>query len=252
MNIIACCKIVPEEQDIFINADGTVNTAKASPKISQYDLNALEAAVELAAGAGGTVTVLSAGVPAALDSAKVRKDILSRGADSLSVVVDAGLEGARPARTAAVLAEAARNMDFDLILCGEGSGDLYAQQVGILLGEALGVPCINAVSSITLADGIARVERALEKETQVLEIPLPAVLSVTSDINTPRIPSMKSILGAGKKPVNAGTPATGDGALSQTLSVLAPEQVKRLGDIIEGDSDENIAAFAEKLRKIFQ
>ena len=100
----------------------------------------------------------------------------------------------------------------------------------------------------------ARVERSLEDEVEVLALSLPAVLVLTTDINTPRIPSMKSILAAGKKPVTTySAQDAGCGAptvLSVSQSVLAPEQVERLGNIIEGDSDENIAAFAENVRKV--
>ena len=251
MNIIACCKVVPEEQDISISADRSVNLEKAAPKISQYDLNAVEAATQLA-GEGGKVTALSMGGKKALENSKVRKDILSRGPDSLALVIDDALEGALPDQTAAVLAGAAKKIGYDLVLCGEGSGDLYAQQVGVLLGEKLGVPCINAVSKIEADGNSVKVERSLEDEVEVLRIPLPAVLAVTTDINVPKIPSMKAILAAGKKPVEVMSPADVGGAgsaASSMTSVLAPEQVERLNVIIEGDSDDNIAAFVEHLRK---
>lgn len=256
MNIIACCKVVPEEQDISINGDRTVNLEKAAPKISQYDLNAVEAASQLAAlSEGSKVTALSAGGRKALENSKVRKDILSRGPDSLALVIDDALEAALPDATASALAGAAKKLGFDLLLCGEGSGDMYAQQVGLLIGEKLGVPCINAVSAIELDGDGVKVERSLEDEVEVLRLPLPAVLSVTTDINVPKIPSMKAILAAGKKPVDVmSAPDTTDAGgspapVSAFRSVLAPEQVDRLNVIIEGDSDENIAAFVENVRK---
>lgn len=253
MNILVCCKIVPEEQDIAINGDRTVNLSKAAPKISLYDLNAFEAAVQLAAATGnGAITALSAGGPTYLENSKVRKDLLSRGPDGLAAVIDDSLAGSLGAATSDALAGAARKLGFDLILCGEGSGDLYAQQVGLLLGEKLGVPCINAVSKIEVNGNVLTVERSLEDEVEVLEIPLPAVLSLTSDINLPKIPSMKAILAAGKKPVTVLSLAeigVEPSAPARMESVLAPEQVDRLRVIIEGDSDENIAAFVENLKK---
>lgn len=255
MNILACCKIVPEEQDLSINKDRTVNQERAEPKISQYDPNALEAAAQIAeAVPGSTVTALTVGGKKHLENSKIRKDILSRGPDSLAVVADDDLAASLADQTAAVLAGAARFLGFDLILCGEGSGDLYSQQVGLLLGEKLGVPCINAVSKIEAGDTSVTVERSLEDEVQVLKLPLPAVLCLTSDINTPRIPSMKSILAASKKSVTvlslADIGAEGVVALSTMASILAPEQANRLGILTEGDSDEHIASFVENLRKI--
>lgn len=189
-------QLVPEEQDIVVTAQRTLNFDCADAKISQFDLNTIEAATQLA-GADGNVAALSVG-GSLLDNTKVRKDVLSRGPNELLLVQDAQLDNALPKDTAQVLAAAARKIGFDLLLFGEGSGDLYAQQVGLLVGEMLQLPTVNAVSQVELLDNRVRVERTLEEEVEILELPLPAVLCVTSDINAPKIPSMKAILGAGK------------------------------------------------------
>lgn len=253
MNIVVCFKVVSEEQDIIVNADNTLSTQKAEPKISTYDLNAIEAAVQLAASTQGQVIAVSIG-GSKLENGKVRKDVLSRGADSLSLVVDESLADLLPYQSAQVLKAALAKIEYDVVLCGEGSADLYAQQVGILLGEMLDVPTINAVSKIASEGSKLLVERELETEVEVLEVPTPAVLCVTSDINTPKIPSMKNILAAGKKPVNVIALADldlGDMAPKAKLdSVLAPERAERKKIIIEGDSDEAVAAFAEHMRKV--
>lgn len=254
MNIIACYKIVPEEQDIAVNSDRTLALDKAEPKISQYDLNAVEAGILLNQEAGGgTVVALSVGGKKKMENSKARKDILSRGPDSLTQVIDDKFDGILPCQTASVLAAAAKKIGFDLIICGEGSGDLYAQQVGVQLGELLGVPTINAVNKITAGSGSITVERSLEDEVEVLELALPAVITVTTDINLPKIPTMKAILAAGKKPITAWTAADVAGCEcaggAEMVSILAPKQADRKKIILEGDSDENIAAFAENLRK---
>lgn len=253
MKILVCCKIVPEEQDIKVSGDGALDLAGASSKISPYDLNAVQAAVDLAKGVGDTqVVALSLNTAKILDATKIQKDILSRGPDKLvCILLDEG-STPLPDQTSAILAEAVRKEGADLVILGEGSGDLYAQQTGILLGEKLGMPTINAVSGIALADGIATVSRSLENETEKLEISLPCVLSVTTDINTPAIPTMKSILAAGKKPVEKlNAKDLGEWSpLSRLESVLAPQQKERGHHIFENDSEENIAAFAEALRKI--
>ncbi|SUG98148.1 Protein fixA [Salmonella enterica subsp. enterica] len=125
-----------------------------------------------------------------------------RGPDELIVVIDDQFEQALPQHTATALAAAAQKSGFDLLICGDGSSDLYAQQVGLLVGEALNIPAINGVSKIlSLTDSTLTVERELEDEVETLSIPLPAVIAVSTDINTPQIPSMKAILGAAKKPV---------------------------------------------------
>lgn len=254
MKIIVCCKVVPEEQDIVVDNSRKIDVSRAAAKISQYDLNAIECAMQLA-GADGTVVALTAGSKKWLDNSKIRKDILSRGPASLEIVMDDKLDGALPDVAAKVLAAACRKIGFDLVLCGEGSGDLYAQQTGILLGELLDVPCINGVSSVNVDGANVVCERELEQETEVIEMPLPAVLSVASDINVPKIPTMKAILGAARKPANVMDLAALQvevEPLSTVVSVLAPESGDRLNRIVEGDGDESLTAFADMVRKVIQ
>ncbi|HAI8705314.1 TPA: electron transfer flavoprotein FixA [Escherichia coli] len=255
MKIITCYKCVPDEQDIAVNnADGSLDFSKADAKISQYDLNAIEAACQLKQQAvEAQVMALSVGGKA-LTNAKGRKDVLSRGPDELIVVIDDQFEQALPQQTASVLAAAAQKAGFDLILCGDGSSDLYAQQVGLLVGEILNIPAVNGVSKIiSLTADTLTVERELEDETETLSIPLPAVVAVSTDINSPQIPSMKAILGAAKKPVQVWSAAdigfNAEAAWSEQ-QVAAPKQRERQRIVIEGDGEEQIAAFAENLRKV--
>ena len=107
MKIITCYKCVPDEQDIAVNnADGSLDFSKADAKISQYDLNAIEAACQLKQQAAeAQVTALSVGGKA-LTNAKGRKDVLSRGPDELIVVIDDQFEQALPQQTASALAAA--------------------------------------------------------------------------------------------------------------------------------------------------
>ncbi|ECG1190931.1 electron transfer flavoprotein FixA [Salmonella bongori] len=255
MKIITCYKCVPDEQDIAINnADGTLDFSKADSKISQYDLNAIEAACQLKQQLGDAQVVAMSVGGKALTNAKGHKDVLSRGPDELIVVIDDQFEQALPHHTATALAAAAQKSGFDLLICGDGSSDLYAQQVGLLVGEALNIPAINGVSKIlSLTDSTLTVERELEDEVETLSIPLPAVIAVSTDINTPQIPSMKAILGAAKKPVQVWSPA--DIGLNSVPAysvqqVAAPKQRERQRVVIEGDGGEQIAAFVENLRKI--
>lgn len=254
MKIIACCKWVADEADISVKPDRSLDASRAPVKISAFDLNAIEAAMEIAGKAeGSSVTALSVGGKA-LENAKTRKDLLSRGPDALYLAMDDALSAALPSQTAQALALGAKDLGFDLIVCGDGSGDLFAQQTSLLLGEALDVPAVNGVSKIVeiAADKIT-VERSADQGVETLEIPLPAVIAVTGDINTPRVPAMKAILAAGKKPVTVKTLADLGAALDAPLvsvkQVLAPEQTERRHMMIEGDGDEQIAAFVAEVKK---
>ncbi len=251
MNIIACFKVVPEEQDITVNSNGDISIDKAKLTVSNYDLNGIEAGTQLAEENSGNLIALSVGA-AKIDDSKLKKTVLSRGPESLYLIADDSLDNMDTHQTAQALKSGVEKIgQYDLILCGDGSADLYAQQVGAQLGELLNVPTVNSVSKISVADGKAIVERTLEDEVETLEVPLPAVISVTADINQPRIPSMKQILGAGKKPSTVWS--AGDAGFTlpaQSVDVLetkAPEQVDRKQIVIEGDSDDAIKEFVEKI-----
>ncbi|WP_425804083.1 electron transfer flavoprotein [Desulfitobacterium sp. Sab5] len=253
MNVIACFKVVPEEQDIVVQPDRNLSFARAEWKIGQYDLNAVEAGMQIVEAVGGKVSALSAGGKQA-DNSKLKKGILSRGPEDLFLVIDDRFGNADSHLTAKALEAGIRKIgSFDLVLCGEGSGDLYSQQVGIQLGELLNVPTLNAVSKITPAGDKLVVERTLENEVEILEVTLPAVISVTTDINLPRIPSMKNILAAGKKPVTQwGTADLGlEDAKRPTeiINTLAPEDVDRKQIIFEGDSEEAVQKLFESIHK---
>lgn len=257
MKILTCYKCVADEQDIAINpADGQLDLNKAETKISQYDLNAIEAACQLRLQFDGAQVVAMSVGGKALTQAKGRKDVLSRGPDELVVMIDDRFEQALPQQTSLALAAMAREIGFDVIVCGDGSADLNAQQVSLLLGEHLHVPAINGVNKIlSLTESTLIVERELEDETETLSIPLPAIIAVSTDINTPQIPSMKAILGAAKKPVRVWSPDDVRLSLPAAFSVqrvTAPEKRARQHVIIEGDSDEQIALFANSLRKIIK
>lgn len=257
MNIITCYKSVPDEQDITVNsADNSLDFSRANTKISQYDLNAIEAANQLKTQLDGIqITAMSVGGKA-LTNAKARKDVLSRGADELVVVVDDQFEASLPYQTAVALAAAATKKGYDLILCGDGSADLSSQQVSLLVGEFLNIPAINGVNKIvSISNDSITVERELETEIETLTIPLPAVIAVSTDINIPQIPSMKAILGAAKKPVQQWS-VTDLGLDAITArseqKVAAPKQKVRQRIIIEGDGDDQITELAEHLRKILK
>lgn len=253
MKIAVCYKYVPEEEEIQVQGDRTLDLSKAQWKIGQYDLNAVEAGMQLVEAAGGEVVALTAADEIA-DNSKLKKSILSRGPSMMYAIKDNAIQGADSRATARVLKSGIEKIgDVELVLCGEGSGDIYAQQTGLMLGYALGWPAVNAVSKLSVQEDKLIAERSLEQGVEVLEISLPAVVSVTSDINVPRIPPMRDILGAGKKPSACWSLAEVGAEVengTHIQSVLAPEQTDRLHIILEDDSKESIDALYQYLRKL--
>ena len=251
MKIITCCKVVPNEEEIKVLSDRTLDMSAVPFKISQYDLNALESGKQLAAATKGTQVALSIGSTAALEATKIRKDILSRGVDSLSVVMNDNCTFSDSLETAkSIVAALNASEGYDVVLCGMGSSDLYFQEVGVQVGTLLDLPTVNNVTGIeVIDDNTLKVERALENEVEVLEVTLPAVICVSSEINVPSVPAMRDIMRAGKKPVNVLDAAIEAAPSTQVLEELAPEQQERRQEIIEGDGEEAIDALVSFLKK---
>lgn len=253
MKIVSCFKNIRDEHEIQVTSSRKLDFSAASWMLGPYDLNAVEAAMRISADNGAEVCALTAAGDV-IDNAKQRKTILARGPQELYAVKDASLENADSYAVSKVLAEAIKKMgDVDLVLFGEGSGDMYAQQTGVMTGALLGWPTVNAVFAINIEGDEAVVERSTDKGLEVLRVKLPAAITVTSDINIPRIPSMKDILGAGKKPVTVWSldeVAQAPAASSETVSILAPEEVGREKIVYEKLDDEACAAVAAQIRKM--
>ncbi len=249
MNIVAAFKVVPDDQDIQVSADGTLDYSKAKNTVSAYDLNAIEAAAQLAAANEGSNVVAVTVGGADIDDSKLKKNVLARGVDELYMTADDACKGLDARATAVALAELVSKVgDFDVVLCGDGSADNYAQQVDVQLAAKLGLPVVTAATKITAKDGALEVERTLEDVVEVVEVPLPAVVSVAPDIALPRIPGMKDILAAGKKPMGV---AGADGAYESALEVLsckAPEQAERKLEVMDASEDGAIEKFAAALK----
>ncbi len=245
VKIAVAFKVVPDDQDIQVASDGTLDFSKAKGTVSTYDLNALEAAAQLAD--GGRVVAVTAG-PADIDDSKLKKNVLARGVDDLVMVADDALAALDTAGTAEELAAIVGEGGFDLILCGDGSADEYAQQVDVQLAARLGVPSVNAVTAIKAEGDSMVVERTLEDVVEEVEVPLPAVIAVTPDVATPRIPGMKDILAAGKKPMDVkGAPVAPVSAV-EVVSCAAPEAAERACNVADASADGAIEAFAAALK----
>ena len=251
MNIVVACKMVPDDQDITVRPDGSLDYSKAKQTISAYDLNAIEAAAQLAASIDGSKLIaISVGEKAADDS-KLRKNVLARGVDELFLVADDAMKDADTFTTASALAKIIDQVkgqegSVDLIICGDGSADVYAQQVDAQLAALLDIPAVNAGIAIESQGDSVKVDRMLEDCIETVSVPLPAVVSVTPDIALPRICGMKDILAAGKKPATVTDAA--DYAIDTTIEVIdtkAPEQKDRAQQVFDASADGGLDEFVQ-------
>ena len=181
------------------------------------------------------------------------KDALARGADEAYLVQEDCLAGSDPAMTADVLARAVHKIgDCDLILCGEGASDNYNQQVGPRLAVLMGWPAVTYVHQIRLAGRQMTAERKLDDGTEIVAVDLPVVVTVAGDINQPRIPGLKQIMGAGKKPITVLTFADLGTTPDQIQPRLKNQSVKgvvvdRKRQVFKGDPAEAAGKLVDAL-----
>jgi electron transfer flavoprotein beta subunit len=250
MRIVVAYKWTRDPQEATVRADGTVDWSRAKPGLSAYDPVAMELARQLAAAAGAELIGVTAGgkgvaVPIASKAA------LSRGLDRVVIVEDESLAEAGRSELAAVLAEVIRHIgDVDLIVTGDSSVDVAAKMVPTVLAGELGWPAVaevTAVSGTGVQAGALRVERAVPGGVQVLEICGPAVLAASADAAVPRVPGMKELLAAARKPVEllelAALKVPPGSAVMTVTGRSRPERKARKGQLI--DTTDPAAAAAE-------
>lgn len=160
-----------------------------------FDTAALEVALALKDELGGRVSVLSMGIP---DTCRLLRDAIARGADDALLLSDRAFAGADTLATSYTLSMGLDELgDADLVLCGKMAVDGDTAQIGPELGGILGVPCVTGVSEVLEAsDHRVVVRHDTDEGIEVVEVPLPAVLTVTKDIATLRMPSIAGVRAA--------------------------------------------------------
>lgn len=203
IKIAACYKWVIDEADIKVAANGGVDFSIAKNKISEYDKNAIEAAVQFAKSAGGTSLGITFGGEQSKPSIK---DSLSRGLDEVCWIKSEKAKEADGYLTAKAIAAAVNKIgDIKLIICAEGSSDNYARQTAPRIGAVLDIPVITSVYEAELNGDLLKAKRKLGDCIETVSVKLPAVISVLPDINDAPLPGLKAVLAAAKKPVKEFT-----------------------------------------------
>ncbi len=204
MNIIVCIKRVPETADADVSIDKSGKDIEKSGLVfdlNEWDTYAIEEAILLKEKTGGTVTVISMGGEESNES--LRK-CLAMGADNAVRLTDPAFEGSDAFATAKVLSEAIRSIPYDLVLAGVQAEDDGYGLVGVTLAEILGVPHASLVNRLEVQDKKMKAHRELEGGLEeVVEVDLPAVLTIQTGINEPRYVSIMGIRKVAKKEIKA-------------------------------------------------
>jgi electron transfer flavoprotein beta subunit len=260
---IVCVKEIPDPETpaaafaIDPVAKRAIPAKDKPPVISPFDEQAVEAALRLKDGKGGKVTVISMGAPTA---EKILKHSLAMGADEAVLLNDPAFEGSDSFSTAYVLAQAIKKIgQFDFIFCGRQAGDFDMGQVGSGVAELLGIPSVTLAKKIEAQDGKARVERAFPDGYEVVEVSMPALITVSNELGEPRYAPLKGIMAAAKKKVpvwnateiNAeASKIGGAGRHTSMLKLFIPVRESKC-EVIAGENEEDTAnKLALKLREV--
>jgi len=198
VQIVVCVKQVYDIGGLKVDPKTrSLITERVERKISDFDKNALEEALRMKEKQGGSVIAITLGSPTASDSLR---EALNMGVDE-AYLIDVGDMVELDARVTADLIAAAikRIGEFDLVICGEASVDMYAAQVGPRIAERLGIPLVSHARSVSLSGSVVTAERDLEDAYETVEISTPLLLTVTKEINEPRIPKITMVIKASKK-----------------------------------------------------
>jgi electron transfer flavoprotein beta subunit len=241
VKIAVCIKRVPEMDTRFrIASSGTaVDETGLKFAISDFDEWAVEAALQLKEKHGGEVAVISLGPDSVQES--IRK-ALAMGADR-GVQLKSERVPFDGFAIAGALAAELKTGAYDLVMFGKIAVDSSSGVTGAMVAELLDLPCVTGISKLEIADGRGTAERALESATEVVEFPLPAVVTVDQGLVTAaRYPALKGIMAAKKKPLEVRPAQLGAEQLSVTKMELPPERAP--GRII----GEGVAAVPELVR----
>lgn len=255
MNIIVCIKQVPNTNEVKINKEtNTIIREGVEAIINPFDTYAIEEAVRIKEKTNGIVTALSMGIPSVAD---LLKETIAVGVDNAVLLSDRAFAGADTLATAYTLSMGIKKIgEYDLIICGKQATDGDTAQVGPSLAEKLGLPHTTYVRKIEeIREGYIRCQRLTDNGYEVIEMPLPAVITVVKEINEPRLPSLKGMMKAKKAQVtlwtadniNADKKLTGlNGSPTQVVKTFVPgHEIESV--IFSGTPQEQSKKLVEKL-----
>lgn len=260
MNIVVCVKQVPDPETppagfkVDLVEKRVIPPLGAAPVISPFDENAVEAALRVKDKWGGNVTALTMGPPGAED---VLRQAMAMGADEGVLLDNSNAEDFDSYSIAYCLAVAIKKIGtFDLVLCGREAADWNAGQVGSGIAEFLGIPSVTLVKNIELVDDKLRLERVIPDGFELIEVTLPALVTVTNELGQPRYPTAKGIMAAKKRQVkvlatqdigvDASKLCSTDNRL-KLIDIFIPVREKKCHLFEAGSVEEAAVALANKI-----
>lgn len=259
-HFIVPIKQVPDMDEVkFDREEGRIDRSSADTEPNPFDLNALEEAVSLKEEIGGTITAISMGPPQAESTLQ---DALARGADRAILLTDKAFGGADTIATSLTLAAAAKKIgSFDMIFCGEKTIDGDTGQVGPEIAELVGVPHVAYVSEvIERNDSDIVVKSDTWNRTYTRRLKFPALVTVTKDVNEPRLPSFKDKMEAKKATIEewgfdefsdivTEDDVGLDGSKTWVNQIEIAEEAEREGEVFRGEIDEAVVQLVDRLEE---
>lgn len=254
MNIIVCVKQVPASFEVKMNKEtNTIIREGMESVINPFDLYAIEEAIRIKEEFGGKATAISMGIPSV---AEILKNAVAMGLDDAVLLSDKAFAGADSLATSYALSMGIRNIGgYDLIICGKQATDGDTAQVGPSLAEKLGIPHTTYVKKIEeIKEGYIRCHRMVEDGYEVIEMSLPALITVVKDINQPRLPSLRGIMRAKNavkiwsyNDINADIDLCGlKGSPTQVINSFV-QTSEHMAEMLEGQAEEQARLIVDKL-----
>jgi electron transfer flavoprotein beta subunit len=261
------CVLVKEVPDAAVEKRIDPSTGRmdrsGEKNLNPYDTHAIEAAMQIREGGAVPVEEIVAVTMGPDSAVRALHKAVSLGADRSVHLSDEAVAGSDVAATGYALAQTLKRESPDLVLLGQQSDDGECYTIGAVVAEHLGMPSLTQVIKMDIAEAEGlRCERQAEYGYDTVQIKLPAVISVGDAINEPRYPSLKAIMGAKKKPLDAVTAGDvgidaskvgGEHSAAQWVAAKAPP-AKSAGEIIEdedtGETVERIVAWLDERKLI--
>lgn len=256
MHIIVCIKQVPDTANVRINPEtNTLIREGVECIVNPFDMYAIEEALRLKERFAGKVTAITMGPPQAESALR---EALALGVDEAVLVSDKAFAGSDTWATSFTLARTIRKIgEYDIIICGKQAIDGDTAQVGPGIAVHLNIPQITFVKKIEeVNDRSVRAERMMEEGFQVVESPLPVLLTVVKEINEPRLPSLRGKMKARKANISVWGPEKVGvdcdqiglkGSPTYVTRIFAPER-RKSGKIFQGDAEEVVDQLIRELR----